>query len=325
MTESGGSPEEKGGVSRVEFPLTHYETIRHEPGCSEDSRGIRFSADQRIADRRLGGGFPEVSGQDVLTGILRDGARRLLSRAVEADVASHIDAHVGLVDGEGHRLVVRDDRKEERRIQPGIGTATVRQPRVRNRLIVARRGGKELVSNQDGYRESEQSWRELLLDLKARGPTEAPKPATGDGAPGGRNGFVWPKKKMLKCVHAGRVWRVFAGVFGGSRCRRARNSAQNKAIAAVAGPRGSSGLEAVWVRFGGRVMARSSRSGEARGGEVGARNRPGYVENLQGARGGRLTRSPGEGSWMVREAINHWTHPRFHPLIPVSIPFSFRI
>ncbi|MBE7457295.1 MAG: hypothetical protein HS102_11775 [Planctomycetia bacterium] len=29
-------------------------------------------------------------------------------------------------------------------------------------------GRKELVAIQDGYRESEQSWRELLLDLKAR-------------------------------------------------------------------------------------------------------------------------------------------------------------
>lgn len=38
-------------------------------------------------------------------------------------------------------------------------------------------GKKELVAIQDGYRESEQSWRELLLDLKARGLAEAPKVA----------------------------------------------------------------------------------------------------------------------------------------------------
>ena len=37
---------------------------------------------------------------------------------------------------------------------------------------------------QDGYRESEQSWHELLLDLKARGLKVPPKLAVGDGALG---------------------------------------------------------------------------------------------------------------------------------------------
>lgn len=45
-------------------------------------------------------------------------------------------------------------------------------------------GRKELVAVQDGYRESEQSWSELLLDLKQRGLAIAPKLAVGDGALG---------------------------------------------------------------------------------------------------------------------------------------------
>ena len=45
-------------------------------------------------------------------------------------------------------------------------------------------GHKELIAVVDGYRESEQSWYELLLDLKQRGLTIAPKLATGDGALG---------------------------------------------------------------------------------------------------------------------------------------------
>ncbi len=45
-------------------------------------------------------------------------------------------------------------------------------------------GDKELVALEDGYRESEQSWRELLMDLKHRGLTEAPEIAVGDGAMG---------------------------------------------------------------------------------------------------------------------------------------------
>jgi putative transposase len=45
-------------------------------------------------------------------------------------------------------------------------------------------GRKELVGFQVGMRESAQSWRELLVDLKARGLAIAPELATGDGALG---------------------------------------------------------------------------------------------------------------------------------------------
>jgi putative transposase len=45
-------------------------------------------------------------------------------------------------------------------------------------------GKKELVALADGYRESEQSWKALLLDVKQRGLTIDPKLATGDGALG---------------------------------------------------------------------------------------------------------------------------------------------
>ena len=45
-------------------------------------------------------------------------------------------------------------------------------------------GKKELVGFQVGVRESAQSWRELLVDLRARGLVIAPELATGDGALG---------------------------------------------------------------------------------------------------------------------------------------------
>jgi transposase-like protein len=45
-------------------------------------------------------------------------------------------------------------------------------------------GKKELIGFQVGMRESAQSWRELLVDLKARGLALAPELATGDGALG---------------------------------------------------------------------------------------------------------------------------------------------
>jgi putative transposase len=45
-------------------------------------------------------------------------------------------------------------------------------------------GRKELIAMIDGERESEQSWRSLLLDLKGRGLVEPPNLATGDGSLG---------------------------------------------------------------------------------------------------------------------------------------------
>ena len=45
-------------------------------------------------------------------------------------------------------------------------------------------GTKELIAITDGYRESEQSWREVLLDLKRRGLGSGPELVTGDGALG---------------------------------------------------------------------------------------------------------------------------------------------
>ena len=44
-------------------------------------------------------------------------------------------------------------------------------------------GEKHLLAIEDGIRESTQSWREVLLNLKARG-RNAPELAIGDGAMG---------------------------------------------------------------------------------------------------------------------------------------------
>ena len=65
-------------------------------------------------------------------------------------------------------------------------------------------GKKELIAVTDGYRESEQSWRELLLDLKSRGLTVEPQLAVGDGALGFWAALrkVWPTTREQRCwVH----------------------------------------------------------------------------------------------------------------------------
>ena len=65
-------------------------------------------------------------------------------------------------------------------------------------------GRKELVGFQVGVRESEQSWRELLVDLKARGLSIAPEIAVGDGALGFWKALdaVFPGAQHQRCwVH----------------------------------------------------------------------------------------------------------------------------
>ena len=65
-------------------------------------------------------------------------------------------------------------------------------------------GRKELVGFQVGLRESAQSWRELLADLKARGLAVAPELATGDGALGFWTALeeVFPATRHQRCwVH----------------------------------------------------------------------------------------------------------------------------
>ena len=63
-------------------------------------------------------------------------------------------------------------------------------------------GKKELVAVQDGIRESEQSWRELLLDLKTRGLQSIPKLAVGDGA----LGFWAALPKVFSQTREQRCW-----------------------------------------------------------------------------------------------------------------------
>jgi putative transposase len=256
---------------------------------------------------------PTPTGRDILTAVLRDGARTMLARAIEAEVAAWIDDHAHLKDEAGHKQVVRNSHLPERTIQTGLGPIEVRQPRVRDRRPAGQReafpaailppylrktrsleelipwlylkglstgdfaealqallgpeapalsattvtrlkavweadhqawarrslagkhyvyvwadgvhfhirleegrqcilvlmgataeGKKELIALADGYRESEQSWRELLLDCKARGLEIEPSLAIGDGALGFWKAMrqVWDGTKEQRCwVH----------------------------------------------------------------------------------------------------------------------------
>src|SRR3954469_14810526 len=264
---------------------------------------------------------PLPKGQDVITEILRDGARRMLVEAIEAEVASWIDAHARLKDDQGRRQVVRNGHLPERAIQTGLGAIPVKQPRVQDRRppeqrekftpavlppylrrtksleelipwlylkgistgdfaealqallgpdapglsattvtrmkavweaeheawakrsLVGKRdvyvwadgvhfnirleegrqcilvlmgataeGKKESISISQGYRESEQSWKELLLDCKARGLSIEPSLAIGDGALGFWKAMCqgWDTTREQRCwVNTIRAQAVF--------------------------------------------------------------------------------------------------------------------
>jgi transposase-like protein len=63
-------------------------------------------------------------------------------------------------------------------------------------------GKKELIAVASGFRESEQSWTELLMDLQARGLVIAPKLAIGDGA----LGFWKALRKIYPTTREQRCW-----------------------------------------------------------------------------------------------------------------------
>ena len=239
--------------------------------------------------------IPGATTRDVLTEILRDGAREMLGNAIEAEVADYVAAHAHERDADGHRLVVRNGHAVEREVQTGLGAIPVKQPRVNDKRVdddgnrlrftsnilppylrktksieelipwlylrgistgdfsqalasllgpdapglsastvvrlkqvwqedhevwskrslgdkryvywwvdgihfnirleedrqcilvvmgATESGKKELIAVQDGLRENEPSWTELLLDLKARGLNAGPQLAIGDGALG---------------------------------------------------------------------------------------------------------------------------------------------
>ena len=253
---------------------------------------------------------PDETGTDVLTALLRNGARQLITQAVEVELQQLLQAHEELRLPDGRKAVVRNGYLPERSIQTGIGDVDIKVPKVRDRsgsgirftsallppylkrarsveellpwlylkgistgdyqealaallgenakglsantisrlkerwidehrewrqrdlsdkryaylwvdgiysnvrlddrlcllvvMGVTEHGRKELIAVEEGYRESEASWLELLNGLVARGLTTSPKLATADGALGFWKALskVYPQTKQQRCwVH----------------------------------------------------------------------------------------------------------------------------
>ena len=71
--------------------------------------------------------------EDPLTEMLRRDAKKLLMKALEAEVAEYMAIYEGVADSQGRAAVVRNGYHPEREILTGIGPVTAKVPKVRSR------------------------------------------------------------------------------------------------------------------------------------------------------------------------------------------------
>jgi putative transposase len=70
-----------------------------------------------------------------LDGLAREGARRMLAAALEAEVDAYLAAHAAEQDEGGRRLVVRNGHARQRQVTTAAGAIPVRAPRVDDRRV----------------------------------------------------------------------------------------------------------------------------------------------------------------------------------------------
>jgi len=75
---------------------------------------------------------PEPFIDDPITEILRNGAKKLLAEALEAEIAGFLSQYADLKDDQGRMRVTRNGYLPEREIQTGIGPVPAKAPRIRD-------------------------------------------------------------------------------------------------------------------------------------------------------------------------------------------------
>jgi transposase-like protein len=83
----------------------------------------------------------------LLDELVRDGARRMLAAALEAEVAEHIERYAEVRDEKGHRLVVRNGYRQEREVLTGAGAVPVVAPRVNDKRVDPVTGQRQRFSS----------------------------------------------------------------------------------------------------------------------------------------------------------------------------------
>ena len=76
--------------------------------------------------------YPEGKA-DVLTSLLRSGARELIKKAVQSELAEFLSQYEDMIDSEGRPLVVRNGYLPQRELMTGIGRVDIKVSNTRNR------------------------------------------------------------------------------------------------------------------------------------------------------------------------------------------------
>jgi putative transposase len=97
--------------------------------------------------RRIDGGRVELAAV-TLDDLAREGARRMIAAALEAEVEEYVGSFTGEVGEDGKRLVVRNGRARERKLTVGSGTVPVRAPRVNDKRVDAGTGERRRFSSR---------------------------------------------------------------------------------------------------------------------------------------------------------------------------------
>src|SRR5919198_4769351 len=80
--------------------------------------------------------------------LAREGARRMLAAALEAEVDAYIAGLAALVDEHGHRLVRRNGHAPARQVATGTGQIEVVRPRVDDRRVGSASGQRAQFHSQ---------------------------------------------------------------------------------------------------------------------------------------------------------------------------------
>lgn len=112
----------------------------------------------------------DVNPEDLLAGslsdVLRSGAQRLLATAIEAEVDAFIDEYRHVTDTQGRRQIIRNGYHPARDISTGVGSVTVKKPKVRD---LSGHGITWQSSLLPAYLKSVKESRELLPWLYLKG------------------------------------------------------------------------------------------------------------------------------------------------------------
>jgi putative transposase len=80
--------------------------------------------------------------------LAREGARRIIAAALEAEVGEYVERFAEVRGEDGKRLVVRNGRARERTVTVGSGTVAIQAPRVNDKRVDEQTGERARFSSR---------------------------------------------------------------------------------------------------------------------------------------------------------------------------------